>query len=116
MIFAIDPVELKRTLAPTFGATHTAPSVEEALRAHAAETWGRMCDKVICAMGVGQGSMMASILGLTAKRGRVVVTNIHPMAETDVTHEPDGPDDLWRSRSWAASSGRPTSTPTSPSC
>ncbi len=29
--------------------------------------------------------MMASILGLTAKQGRVVVTNIHPMTETDVT-------------------------------
>ena len=49
------------------------------------ETWGHMCDKVICAMGVGQGSMMESILNLTAKRGRVVVTNIHPMLEMDVT-------------------------------
>jgi S-(hydroxymethyl)glutathione dehydrogenase/alcohol dehydrogenase len=44
-----------------------------------------MCDKVICAMGVGSGALMASILALTAKRGRVVVTNIHPMSETDVT-------------------------------
>ena len=44
-----------------------------------------MCDKVICAMGVGRGSMMESILGLTAKRGRVVVTNIHPMLEMEAT-------------------------------
>jgi S-(hydroxymethyl)glutathione dehydrogenase/alcohol dehydrogenase len=44
-----------------------------------------MCDKVICAMGVGRGSMMESILNLTAKRGRVVVTNIHPAFEMDVT-------------------------------
>ena len=36
-------------------------------------------------MGVGSGALMASILALTAKRGRVVVTNIHPMFETDVT-------------------------------
>jgi S-(hydroxymethyl)glutathione dehydrogenase/alcohol dehydrogenase len=85
MIFAIDPVELKRKLAPTFGATHTAASVEEAFELIQRETWGRMCDKVVCAMGVGQGAMMESILGLTAKRGRVVVTNIHPMAEMDVT-------------------------------
>lgn len=85
MIFAVDPVELKRTLAPNFGATHTAPSVEEAFELIQRETWGRMCDKVICAMGIGQGSMMESILGLTAKRGRVVVTNIHPMGEMDVT-------------------------------
>jgi NDMA-dependent alcohol dehydrogenase len=83
-IFAIDPVELKRTLAPTFGATHTAPSVEEAFGLIQQETWGRMCDKVICAMGVGSGDMMASILMLTAKRGRVVVTNIHPAAEDSV--------------------------------
>ena len=47
-----------------------------------------MCDKVICAMGVGSGAMMGSILSLAAKRGRVVVTNIHPMAEMDVDHEP----------------------------
>lgn len=83
-IFAIDPVELKREIAPKFGATHTYRSVEEAFEPIQAETWGRMCQKVICAMGVGQGSMMASIMALAAKRGRVVVTNIHPMTETDV--------------------------------
>ena len=85
MIFAIDPVELKRTLAPTFGATHVAASIEEAKELIQQETWGHMCDKVICAMGVGRGSMMESILNLTAKRGRVVVTNIHPAFEMDVT-------------------------------
>jgi S-(hydroxymethyl)glutathione dehydrogenase/alcohol dehydrogenase len=83
-IFAIDPVELKRTLAPTFGATHTAASVEEAFDLISQETWGRMCDKVICCMGVGDGSMMETILGLTAKHGRVVVTNIHPAMETSI--------------------------------
>ena len=72
-------------LAPSFGATHTAASIEEAFALIQQETWGRMCDKVICAMGVGSGAMMASILGLTAKRGRVVVTNIHPDGGDDVT-------------------------------
>jgi S-(hydroxymethyl)glutathione dehydrogenase/alcohol dehydrogenase len=85
MIFAVDPVPLKRELAPSFGATHVAASVDEAFGLIQQETWGRMCDKVICAMGVGSGAMMESILGLTAKRGRVVVTNIHPMTEMDVT-------------------------------
>jgi S-(hydroxymethyl)glutathione dehydrogenase/alcohol dehydrogenase len=84
-IFAIDPVELKRELAPKFGATHTYASVEEAMDPIRQETWGRMCDKVICAMGVGRGSMIASIMALTAKNGRVVVTNIHPMSEMEVT-------------------------------
>ena len=46
MIFAIDPVQLKRDLAPTFGATHTAPSIEEAFGLIHQETWGHMCDKV----------------------------------------------------------------------
>jgi S-(hydroxymethyl)glutathione dehydrogenase/alcohol dehydrogenase len=32
-------------------------------------------------MGVGQGDVMIEALALTAKRGRVVVTNIHPAAE-----------------------------------
>ena len=84
-IFAIDPVELKRKLAPKFGATHTYASIADATEPIREETWGRMCDKIICAMGVGQGSLMASIMGLTAKHGRVVVTNIHPMLETEVT-------------------------------
>jgi len=84
-IFAIDPVELKRTLAPSFGATHVAASVDEAFALIEQETWGHMCDKVICAMGVGSGAMMESILGITAKRGRVVVTNIHPALESSVT-------------------------------
>jgi S-(hydroxymethyl)glutathione dehydrogenase/alcohol dehydrogenase len=84
-IFAIDPVPFKREMAQQFGATHTAASVDEARALIEEVTWGRMADKVICAMGVGRGSMMASILGLAAKRGRVVVTNIHPMTELDVT-------------------------------
>jgi S-(hydroxymethyl)glutathione dehydrogenase/alcohol dehydrogenase len=84
-IFAIDPVEMKRTLAPRFGATHTSASVEEAFELIQQETWGRLCNKVICAMGVGSGAMMGSILNLTAKGGRVVVTNIHPMAEASVS-------------------------------
>ena len=80
-IFAIDPVEFKRENAERFGATHSAPSVEEAFELVQQETWGRMCNKVICTMGVGSGELMASIMALTSKRGRVVVTNIHPWNE-----------------------------------
>jgi len=57
-IFAIDPVPFKREKALQFGATHTAASIEEAA---------------------------PLINEVTAKRGRVVVTNIHPMAETETT-------------------------------
>ena len=42
---------------------------------------GTMANKVIMTMGVGSGAVLAEALALTAKRGRVVVTNIHPAAE-----------------------------------
>jgi NDMA-dependent alcohol dehydrogenase len=84
-IFAIDPVEFKRKQSLEFGATHTAASIEEAFGLIQEVTWGRMCDRIVCAMGVGRGNLMGSIMTLCAKRGRVVVTNIHPMFEMDVT-------------------------------
>ncbi len=84
-IFAIDPVDWKREKAQQFGATHTAASVAEARGLIEEQTWGRGCDKVVMAMGVGDGALMADVMALAAKRGRVVVTNIHPMLETSNT-------------------------------
>jgi Zn-dependent alcohol dehydrogenase len=84
-IFAIDPVPFKLEMAKKFGATHTVASIEEALPLVNEVTWGKNADKVICTMGVGDGRLMETIMQLTAKGGRVVVTNIHPMTETDVT-------------------------------
>jgi len=84
-IFAVDPVPFKRDMAVTFGATHTAPSIKEAFGLIREVTWGRMADKVICCVGVGSGDAMASIMALCAKLGRVVVTNIHPVSEMNVT-------------------------------
>lgn len=84
-IFAIDPVEFKREQALKFGATHTAPSIEVAFPLIQALTSGRMCNRVICTMSVGHGDWMGVIMALAAKRGRVVVTNVHPWTETEVT-------------------------------
>ena len=84
-IIAIDPVASKEELAQKFGATHFVPSIGEAYDIINEVTWGRMCDKVICCMGVGQGDQISSIMTLAAKRGRVVVTNIHPASETEVS-------------------------------
>jgi len=81
-IWAIDPVESKRDKAMEFGATHTATSLEAALPAIEEASWGRMANKVIMTMGVGDGALLASALAITAKRGKVVVTNIHPAVET----------------------------------
>ena len=80
-IIAIDPVEYKREKAMEFGATHTAASMTEALPLITELTWGTMANKVIMTMGVGSGAVLAEALALAAKRGRVVVTNIHPAME-----------------------------------
>lgn len=84
-IFVIDPVEFKRDAAKKFGATHTYASLGEAFEPIQQITWGRMCDKIICAVGVGDGQDMATIMMLTAKMGRVVVTNIHPADESQIS-------------------------------
>jgi len=84
-IWAIDPVEFKREKAMEFGATHTASSLEEAIPAITEASWGRMADKVIMTMGVGSGELLASALAITAKRGKVVITNIHPVTEMTAT-------------------------------
>ncbi|HEX6659797.1 MAG TPA: NDMA-dependent alcohol dehydrogenase [Ilumatobacter sp.] len=80
-IIAIDPIEFKREKAMEFGATHTASSMTEALPLITDLTWGTMANKVIMTMGVGSGEVLGEALALTAKRGRVVVTNIHPAME-----------------------------------
>ena len=80
-IIAIDPVEFKREKAMEFGATHTAASLEEALSLIQDITWGQMANKVIMTMGVGDGQVIGQAMAVTAKRGRVVVTNIHPAFE-----------------------------------
>ena len=84
-IVAIDPLEGKREKAMEFGATHTAASLDEALPLIQDITWGTMANKVVMTMGVGSGELMAQALAITAKRGRVVVTNIHPALEISAT-------------------------------
>jgi NDMA-dependent alcohol dehydrogenase len=80
-IIAVDPVEFKREKAMEFGATHTAASMEEAFPLVQELSWGTMANKVIMTMGTGSGELMGQALALCAKRGRVVVTNLHPGME-----------------------------------
>jgi S-(hydroxymethyl)glutathione dehydrogenase/alcohol dehydrogenase len=42
-------------------------------------------DKVITTMGVGDGKLLESVMGLCAKGGRVVWTNVAGINETDVS-------------------------------
>jgi NDMA-dependent alcohol dehydrogenase len=84
LIVAIEPVADKRAKAEQLGATHVAASWEEAPEVIAEATWQRGVDRFICAMGVGRSELVAQALAMTAKRGRVVVTNVHPAAESTV--------------------------------
>ena len=80
-VIAIDPVEFKREKAMEFGATHTFASLAEALPGIQELTWGTMANKVIMTMGVGSGEVIGQAMAIASKRGRVVVTNIHPALE-----------------------------------
>jgi NDMA-dependent alcohol dehydrogenase len=84
-IVAIDPVEFKQQKAKEFGAHVTFASMAEAFEPVRDLTRGRMANKVIMAMGVGRGDLFSQAMDLAAKRGRVVVTNIHPYMETEIT-------------------------------
>jgi NDMA-dependent alcohol dehydrogenase len=83
-ITVIDPSEYKRAEAVKMGATHTAADWQEAKSVVAEATWDRGADRFICAMGVGQGKLVGQALAMTAKRGRVIITNIHPMLEREI--------------------------------
>lgn len=85
MIFGIDPIEWKREKAKSFGATHTAASMDEATELVRELTWGRMAERVIMTMGVGDGRLIAPAMTLASKGGRVVVTNIHSYLESQIS-------------------------------
>ena len=82
-VIAVDPVEFKREKAMEFGATHTVPSIEEALPFVTELTWGQMADRVIMTPGVMYGDLMAGALSLTGKGGTCVVTAVAPMTQTE---------------------------------
>jgi S-(hydroxymethyl)glutathione dehydrogenase/alcohol dehydrogenase len=84
-VVAVDPVAFKRNKALEFGATHAVASNQEASALVTELTRGRMAQVCVNTMGVGEGAQIGASLGLVGKRGRVVVTNLHPASETQVT-------------------------------
>jgi len=84
-VVAVDPVAFKRNKALEFGATHAVASSQEAHALVTELTRGRMAQVCVNTMGVGEGAQIGASLGLVGKRGRVVVTNLHPASETQVT-------------------------------
>ncbi len=84
-VVAVDPVEFKREQAMVFGATHTAASVEEAMELVGMITWGQMANKSIITVGEGDGTLIAPVMALTGKGGRVVHTSVANITDTEVT-------------------------------
>jgi len=84
-VVAVDPVEWKRQKAlETFGATHAAASIEEAIFLVNEITWGANAEKVILTTGVATGDLIAPMMSMVAKGGRGVVTAVAPMSQEDV--------------------------------
>ena len=83
-IVAVDPVAFKREKAMEFGATHTVSSMDEAFGVLQQLTRGVMADKAIYTVGVAEGEHMAQVMSLISKGGRMVITAVAPMLNTDV--------------------------------
>ena len=77
MIVAVDTNEKKHELAQQFGATHTASNLEEALLLVMELTNGRMADKAVITIGVGDGKIQET-MALLGKGGRCVHTSVSP--------------------------------------
>ncbi|RJO70049.1 NDMA-dependent alcohol dehydrogenase [Nocardia panacis] len=83
-VVAIDPNPWKREQAEKFGATHTYPSMGEALMPLMEATEGRMAEKVILTMGEMHGDYVEEGLLLTAKAGTLVITSMGRMDAFEV--------------------------------
>jgi NDMA-dependent alcohol dehydrogenase len=80
-VIGVDPVAFKRDSAPTFGATHTAESVETALPLVRELTLGVMADRVVITAGVVHVDLLAPAMMLTRKGGTCVLTGLTPSSE-----------------------------------
>lgn len=75
-VVAVDPVEFKRQIAPTFGATHTAVDAGAALELVKDITWGVMADRVILTPGVVPTDLIMLGMMLVRKGGVCVLTGM----------------------------------------
>ncbi len=83
-IVAVDPVAFKREKAMEFGATHAVANMDEAFGVLQELSRGVMADKAIYTVGVADGQEMAQVMSLISKGGRMVITAVAPMFNTEV--------------------------------
>lgn len=84
-IVAVDPVAFKREQAGIFGATHCAPSMDQAWELISDLTRGKLADVCVLTTDVAEASHVGEALALVGKRGRVVVTAIGHPDETTIS-------------------------------
>lgn len=84
-IVAVDPVEFKREKAFDFGATHTAANAEEALDLVESITNGRLADRSVITVGVGDGKLIQGMLAVVRKGGVIVCTSASPALQTEIS-------------------------------
>jgi alcohol dehydrogenase (nicotinoprotein) len=77
-VVVVDPVEFKRAMAPTFGATHAFATAEQALEFVRAETWGELAHHAIITVGVLSDEVIHDALTVVGKAGQVTVTAVGP--------------------------------------
>ena len=75
-VIAVDPVAFKRDTALTFGATHVAESIAEAVDIASSMTNGQGPDSAIVAVGVMTGSILGEALAAVRKGGTCVAVGI----------------------------------------
>jgi NDMA-dependent alcohol dehydrogenase len=84
-IVAVDPVADKRERAFEFGATHVAANAEEALAVVEKITNGRLADRGIFTVGVGDGKLLQGVSAVVRKGGVIVSTSAAPALQTEVS-------------------------------
>jgi NDMA-dependent alcohol dehydrogenase len=84
VIVAVDPVELKRTVALALGATHATSTMEEAAEIVSGYTNGQGADSCIVCVGVTSGEHIAQGVDAIRKGGTVVATGIGKVAEVGI--------------------------------
>jgi len=84
VVAVVDPVQFKRDMAVTFGATHTFERHSEAVNFIREITWGRMADSAIITVALHTAEITDQALGIIGKVGTVAVTATGHQAEKQI--------------------------------
>jgi S-(hydroxymethyl)glutathione dehydrogenase/alcohol dehydrogenase len=83
-VVAVDPVEFKRDMALKLGATHSAPSMDEAWNLVSQLTRGHLADCVVLTTDHAESEYIGQGLQLLGKRGKLVVTAVPRPDDTTI--------------------------------